>query len=460
MQPMALPQMPPAPGADGYGRPMPSTAASYQPPSPVLANPPPNGSSNPLPHRPPLPPNSRYKTYQAPSYAWDIGNFRQCGPMGMCVSPHDAPHSFIVAALAITPAVIFLAAVRSSTDYASLAVVPALLVGLLLCLLFATTCDPGIYRKRVVTDADRERVERQQLARENEIRATRGLPPRLPNPQAGRGGVSAVVPAGGGQCPIAAESNAVEGRDDNNGDAIVEVSDEEHPFRLDFSRRVFMPVAPPPGEGCLGGGGGRRSTAGHDKEDAPLFAIECNMCTACGIVKGPRVAHCFVCNVCVDEFDHHCGVLGSCVARRTFRFFAGAVVFVALLAVYVGVMCVVVLASDIDYSESFKSHSGRFRVVAAGLIALGCSCALCPTVPLTFVYLRLACINSTQKQDGTVYSRASDAPAAAAGHPVPTVDPYRGRCMPLNCLCRCFGPLGRSRADAWHSRGRHYPTPD
>lgn len=45
------------------------------------------------------------------------------------------------------------------------------------------------------------------------------------------------------------------------------------------------------------------------------------LCRACNIRRPPRAAHCYVCNVCVLEHDHHCGVIGGCVGQRSLRWF-------------------------------------------------------------------------------------------------------------------------------------------
>nr|CCC95347.1 unnamed protein product [Trypanosoma congolense IL3000] len=44
-------------------------------------------------------------------------------------------------------------------------------------------------------------------------------------------------------------------------------------------------------------------------------------CRVCALRRPPRVSHCYECDVCVLEHDHHCGVLGGCVGQRTMRWF-------------------------------------------------------------------------------------------------------------------------------------------
>ena len=44
-------------------------------------------------------------------------------------------------------------------------------------------------------------------------------------------------------------------------------------------------------------------------------------CRVCNVRRPPRASHCYQCNVCVLEHDHHCGVLGGCVGIRSLRWF-------------------------------------------------------------------------------------------------------------------------------------------
>ncbi|CBH17722.1 palmitoyl acyltransferase 9, putative [Trypanosoma equiperdum] len=49
--------------------------------------------------------------------------------------------------------------------------------------------------------------------------------------------------------------------------------------------------------------------------------MELVYCRVCNLRRPPRTSHCYECNVCVREHDHHCGVLGGCVGQRTMRWF-------------------------------------------------------------------------------------------------------------------------------------------
>jgi len=53
-------------------------------------------------------------------------------------------------------------------------------------------------------------------------------------------------------------------------------------------------------------------------------------CKTCNILRPPRASHCGTCDVCVDNFDHHCHVTGTCVGKRNllpFCFFTSFILF-------------------------------------------------------------------------------------------------------------------------------------
>ena len=51
--------------------------------------------------------------------------------------------------------------------------------------------------------------------------------------------------------------------------------------------------------------------------------VEEKWCRTCRIWRPPRASHCGQCNRCFHRFDHHCGVVGTCIAQSNHRFFIG-----------------------------------------------------------------------------------------------------------------------------------------
>eukprot|EP01059_Diplonema_ambulator_P000791 TRINITY_DN10635_c0_g1_i4.p1 TRINITY_DN10635_c0_g1~~TRINITY_DN10635_c0_g1_i4.p1 ORF type:complete len:435 (+),score=125.72 TRINITY_DN10635_c0_g1_i4:40-1305(+) len=62
-------------------------------------------------------------------------------------------------------------------------------------------------------------------------------------------------------------------------------------------------------------------------------------CRTCNVMRPLRASHCAECDVCVDRFDHHCHITGTCVGRRNFRQFIVFVFGIAIAdAIGVGIL--------------------------------------------------------------------------------------------------------------------------
>ena len=58
-------------------------------------------------------------------------------------------------------------------------------------------------------------------------------------------------------------------------------------------------------------------------------------CSICGVYRPKLAGHCVSCNVCFDEWDHHCSFLGVCIAKRnqwSYRFLELSFIIVLLFA--------------------------------------------------------------------------------------------------------------------------------
>ena len=134
-------------------------------------------------------------------------------------------------------------------------------------------------------------------------------------------------------------------------------------------------------------------------------------------------------NNCVEVYDHHCGVVGSCVGRRTFRFFTYFFCFCSMDGALVFIRSIITLAT-LSWSDAIHSHWGRWRIIACFALCFLLLCTEIQMAAMAAWYLKMACLNETQKD---------------VAHRKPgEINPYdQGFCR--NFFCTMCGPLGRSK---------------
>jgi palmitoyltransferase ZDHHC9/14/18 len=99
--------------------------------------------------------------------------------------------------------------------------------------------------------------------------------------------------------------------------------------------------------------------------------VELKFCTACNIYRPPRAKHCRDCDVCVEEFDHHCPWVCNCVGKRNYRFFVGFLISASVFVTYVfGVSLAVMImeALDSNFGEAMSRKPAAMIEVVQSVI--------------------------------------------------------------------------------------------
>jgi len=64
-------------------------------------------------------------------------------------------------------------------------------------------------------------------------------------------------------------------------------------------------------------------------------------CGRCNILRPKNASHCYDCEVCIKDLDHHCPWTGKCIGQRNMRFFTCFVALVCMNIMYVVVATIV-----------------------------------------------------------------------------------------------------------------------
>jgi len=128
--------------------------------------------------------------------------------------------------------------------------------------------------------------------------------------------------------------------------------------------------------------------------------VQYKWCRTCFIYRPPRAKHCPICDNCVDKFDHHCPWVGTCIARRNYRFFLNFILAVFVHAIYTFVMSIVILTIESGLASQGDGLMGAMRDRWGAMVGLVIGfIALLPVGGLAAYHLYLVSINQTTNEE-------------------------------------------------------------
>ena len=104
-------------------------------------------------------------------------------------------------------------------------------------------------------------------------------------------------------------------------------------------------------------------------------------CLNCQIVQHSDTVHCFMCNKCIEGFDHHCFWINKCVGEKNKKYFyqlIWAMQIHVLINFLVCIFCMPI--NDNSNTMNYKGFFKIFIVTLNTLILLSSSIVICPLI--------------------------------------------------------------------------------
>ena len=142
-----------------------------------------------------------------------------------------------------------------------------------------------------------------------------------------------------------------------------------------------------------------------------------NYCPYCLVKKTYRSLHCLICQICVDEFDHHCFWVGNCIGKKNYTLFFIFLVYILLNTLFNVITNIYFLVKEIkeekDEDTAFPYYLDEdafiyklpTRIVVSVCCFIICICFFIPLFSLFRMQLNTAIEKRQLKRDEEEYER-------------------------------------------------------
>ena len=131
------------------------------------------------------------------------------------------------------------------------------------------------------------------------------------------------------------------------------------------------------------------------------------MCPYCMVEQGKFSKHCFLCNKCIEIFDHHCHWINNCVGHLNRPYFIGFIISLLITLMvdsFISINIILFQANSIN--SKYLMDNALFRNVYVGFVLL---LTLFFIFPVTYLlYMQMKNKGDTQKEIQTYYKEVKE----------------------------------------------------
>jgi len=88
------------------------------------------------------------------------------------------------------------------------------------------------------------------------------------------------------------------------------------------------------------------------------------ICPTCEVLRPQESRHCYICNKCVDRFDHHCQWLNNCVGVGNHTTFYLFLISLWSFLVFVDTVCFYNIDTIVDESILLYARNSKFSILS------------------------------------------------------------------------------------------------